>query len=121
MASKGEIEAILNTLDPEIRKPLSDAFRVVLDRFQLGQPDEGKRATNFQWYLRSSTTASVANTEFSIAHGLGVAPIAVYPALFLDQVGAQLVPLTVSRAADASRVYLKSTSTSAAFSVWLEA
>ncbi len=121
MADKGSIDLALNTLDPAIRKPIANAIKDLADNWRLGEPDEGRRATNAQWYLRSATTPASSNTEFTIAHGLGAAPIAIYPALFLDQVNSQIVPLKVTRAADASRVYLSSPSTSAVFFCWIEA
>ena len=120
MADKGDIDLELNTLPPEIRGPISRAFYRVLDGWRLSEPAQGGRATNAQWYLRTSTTAAGANTEFTIAHGLGVTPVAIYPALFLDKVNTQMPNLTVSRVADASRIYLKSSSTGVVFSVWVE-
>jgi len=120
MADKGTVELLLNVLPTEQRRPIGDAIKHVMETWRHGQPDEGKRATNGQWYLRSSTTPSTANTEFSIVHGLSAAPTAIYPVLFLSEVGSQLVPLQVSRAADTVRIYLTSSSTSAAFSVWVE-
>ena len=120
MADKGSIELLLNALPSEQKRPINEAFKHVLDRWQHGQPDEGGRAINGQWYLRTSTTHATANTEFTIAHGLGAAPTALYPVLFLDSTQSQLVPLRVSRAADATRIYLKSSSTNAQFSVWVE-
>jgi hypothetical protein len=120
MAQKGAIDLYLNTLPAEQRGPVGQAFKYVMDNLRWGQPDEGRRAENFQLYLRTSTTAAVANAEFSIAHGLSQTPTAIYPVLFLDQVGSQLVPLTVTRAADVNRVYLSSPTTSAVISVWIE-
>lgn len=120
MADKGTVELLLNALPPAQRRPIGDAIKHVIDTWRLGQPDEGKRATNGQLYLRSSTTPSTAGTEFSIVHGLGAAPTAIYPVLFLDSTANQMVPLQVSRVADASRIYLKSSSTSAVFHCWVE-
>ncbi len=120
MADKGTVELILNTLPTAQRRPIGDAIKHVMETWRQGQPDDGDRATNGQLYIRSSTTPSTAGTEFSIVHGLGSAPTAIYPVLFLDSTVHQLVPLQVSRAADATRIYLKSTSTNAAFSVWVE-
>jgi hypothetical protein len=40
--------------------------------------------------------------------------------LRLDQVNSQLVPLTVSQAPDAQRIYLKSASTGAVFTAMVE-
>ena len=117
MADKGYLASLLNALDAEVRKTLKLAFDHTVDTFRLGGAD---KALNFSWFRFSSTTASVAGTEFSIAHGLTVIPSKLIPVLDLTVTGSQLVPLTVSRAPDARRVYLTSTSTSAAIVVYLE-
>src|SRR5438105_11090843 len=108
MATKGFLDTYLNALPQEIRYPLSQAFQYLADNWRLG---DDRRAQNAQWYQVTSTTASVANTEFSIVHGLATAPKWLVPVLDLNSVNAQLVPLQVSKAPDAQRVYLKSTST----------
>lgn len=118
MASKGYLETFLNALPSDYRYPLRQALFYVMDNWRIGT---GRRAENAQWYRVTSTTASVANTEFSIAHGIGSAPTQLIPIVDLSDVNSQLVPLQVSRAADAERVYLKSTSTSAVFTCLLEA
>lgn len=117
MASKGRIDVALNALPPEYRVPLRDAFYHVMDAWKVGS---GDRAENAQWYRITSTTASVALEEFSVAHGLGSAPLQVFPVLDLTQIGSQLVPLQVARAADAQFVYLRSASTSAVFTILVE-
>ena len=120
MASKGYIDQLLNRLPSEERRPLIAAFQYVLDNLRLGLRSDRTRAENLQGYRYDVTTSSVAGTEFSFAHGLGAAPYLIVPVLPLE-VGAQVVPITVSRAPDAERVYLTSTSTSASISVYLEA
>lgn len=119
MADIGYVESELGGLDKDTKRGLVSALRYVLNNLTLGAPDQ-PRAKNFQWYWFSATTSSVANTEFSIAHGLGRTPTVILPALPLNTVGAQLVNLEVSRAADASRIYLKSPSTSAAVTILVE-
>lgn len=113
MASKGYIDALLNKLPSEQRAIFSPIFDEVLRNFRLGDSD---KAQNFAWFATSFTTHATANTEFSVEHGLASPPSRFIPSLTLDQVGSQLVPLSVSRAADSKRVYFKSTSTSAAVS-----
>lgn len=120
MASKGYIDQLLNRLPSEQRRPLTTAFQYVLDNLRLGLRSDRTRAENLQGYRYDVTTHATANTEFSIAHGLGSAPYLLVPILPLE-VGAQLVPLTVTQAPDAERVYLRSSSTGAAISVYLEA
>lgn len=115
--SKGYVATLLNALPSDIKKVLVPAFDYVQDNFRLGT---GPRAVNAQWYRVESTTASVANAEFSIKHGLGMAPTTLIPVLDLTAEGAQLVPLSVSRVADAERVYLTSASTGAVFVAYLE-
>lgn len=108
---------LLNALPADIKGPVTQAFDYTQDNWRLG---DGVRATNAQWYKFSSTTAATANEEFSIRHGLGQVPSKVIPVLDLNSVGSQIVPLTVSRAPDEQRVYLKSSSTGAVFLIYVE-
>lgn len=110
MASRGYINSLLNKLPADQRTVFTLIFDEVLRQFRLGTD---RKAENLAWFEVESTTASVANTEFSILHGMSDIPTRFIPSLKLDSVGAQLVPLVVSRAADARRVYFKSSSTSA--------
>lgn len=117
MADLGYIKALLRQIpDPTTRRALDDAFTHVLGNLRVGVPEAQTRSVNHQLYFQSSTTAA-STGEFSIAHGLGQAPHVAIPVLDVSQPGARVVPLTVTRAADANRIYLKSESTSAAF--WL--
>lgn len=117
MAAYGNVDRILNALDPSIRVPLAAAFEYVMRELSFG---DNVKAENFSLYKVSGTTHANANTEFSIAHGLDHIPSKVIPILPLDAVNGQLVPLTVSRAADGKRIYLKSSSTGAAFTAYVE-
>lgn len=117
MADIGAVEAYLAALPPEQKVALKQAFQYVLNNLAFGAVEHQTRATNFQAYYLEGTTSSVAHTEFTIAHGLGRIPHTLIPVAALGSVGAQLVPLTVSRAADANRIYLTSSSTSAAIAV----
>ena len=116
MADIGSIEAELGGLPAEHKKGLVSAFRYLLNNISLSRLDRG-RCQNAQMYYTSGTTSTTANVEFSMAHGLGGTPSYVIPVLPLDEVGAQMVPLQVSRAADDKRVYLKSSSTNAAITI----
>lgn len=117
MANKGYVDALLNSLEPALKQALKPAFEHVLTWAALG---DQTKATNFGWYRLSSTTAATAGEEFSVLHGLDVAPSKLIPVLDLTAVGSQLVPLTVSRAPDSKRVYLTSASTSAVFLAYVE-
>lgn len=120
MATKGFVDAILNNLDDKVKRILVPAFEYVLDTIRFGHPDPGTRAENFSIFWFTVTTPSTGGTEFSIHHGLNVTPQLLIPVLPLDVVGAQIVPLQVTRAADGQRVYLSSPSTSAVLYVGLE-
>lgn len=117
MADLGLVEAEFGGTEPRLKQSLVSAFRYVLGNLSFGAVEHQTRAKNFQAYWLTGTTSSNANEEFSIVHGLSRAPSFVFPALPLDQIGSQMVPLTVSRAADTQRVYLKSSSTSAVIAV----
>ena len=119
MADIGTIDADLGSLDRETKKGLLSAFRYVLKNLSFGSPDE-RAAKNFRMSWLSATTSSVANTEFSVAHGMESTPMYVLPALPLNEVGARIVPLEVTRAADGKRIYLKSSSTSAPIKLLVE-
>jgi hypothetical protein len=112
MASKGYIDALLNKLPSEQRVIFSQIFDEVLREFRIGDSD---KAQNFAWFAVESTTHATANTEFSVVHGMASAPSRFIPSLRLDVSGSQLVPLRVSRVADAKRAYFTSSSTSAVF------
>lgn len=117
MADPGYIESQLGGMEPDIKKNLMSAFRYLLGNLTLGPVEHQRRATNLQAYFLNSTTPASANEEFSVAHGLGSTPNLIWPVAALNQVGAQIVPLQIARAADDKRIYLRSSSTSAVFTV----
>jgi len=111
----GYIKAQLGAVsDAGTRKALTEIFKHVCESVDLGEPTHQTRAGNVAAYYQASTTG-LSTGEFSFQHGLGVAPSFAIPVLDLRQAGAHLVPLEVARVADTKRVYLKSTSTNAAF------
>ena len=124
MADISYVKSLLGGLDAPTKKALDQAFTYVLGNIRFGGPqaptEVNTRATNLQAYWLNGTSSTTANQEFSVAHGLGYAPKVLFPVASLSQVGAQVIPLTVSRAADASRVYLKSSVTGAAFTLLVE-
>lgn len=121
MADSSYVKSLVGGLAKDVKLALEQAFTYVLANLTIGAYDpDRRRASNFQWYWCAGTTSSNANIEFSIAHGLGKVPSVLLQALPLNQVNAQIVPLRVSRAADANRVYLTSSSTGAAIFVLVE-
>lgn len=114
MADKGYVKQLLNGIeDSRTRQALDLVLTEVLDNMTLGPVEDMRRAINGQSYFFQATTPSTANTEFSVQHGQGQVPLWVRGILPTDAVNAQMVPMTVSRAADEQRLYLKSSSTSA--------
>lgn len=119
MASLSVIEAEANRLPAAIRTAIVNCFREVL-KLRWGRSGHNVRSENFVGGFYESETASVAGTEFSIEHGFGKAPYLLVPVLPLG-VGWQLVPLEVTKAPDAKRIYLKSTVESAPVAMYVEA
>ncbi len=119
MATPQLVESLLGGLEPDIKRVLTEVFRYLVPNGRFGPVGHQVKAEQFQGYYITSTTAT-SKGEFSVVHGLGRTPYIAIPVLAIDQVGAQVVPLQVSRAADGSRIYLKSTSTSAVINLYLE-
>lgn len=121
MAALGGLESILGGLEAKPKKILTELVRAAFPFLRFGPVEHQTKAENFQGYYLTSTTAGTTG-EFSIEHGLGVTPYLVKPVLDLSAVGARLVPLTVTKAADTRRIYLKTESgyTNAVFSIYVE-
>lgn len=117
MSAPGYVQSLINKLDAETRAVLTTVFDYVMRENALGA---NTKAENFSWFRVEGTTSSVANTEFSVLHGMAQTPSKLIPIIPLDTVNAVFPKLTVSRAADARRIYLKSDSTSAFFQAYLE-
>jgi hypothetical protein len=121
MADFGFVQNTLAGLtDSGPRKIFEAVFRYVLRDIRFGRGTSGEPSTNMGGGFFSGTTPSIANTEFSIVHTFGRTPYLVIPVLPLNQVNAKIVRLTLSKAADASRIYLKSPDTDAPVFLYLE-
>lgn len=122
MADLGFISSELQALPPDLRVILLRVFTSILTDIRLGHPkgEQPDPMKNLGGGFFAGTTAAIANTEFSIAHGFGRVPYLALPVLPLDQVGSKLVPLTVTRAADDKRVYFSSSVTSAPITLAVE-
>ena len=118
MANSSYVESFFGGLDAPIRRALKQTFDYVLKDIRLGRAQGA--AQNFPGVFITGTTDAVANTEFTIAHGLGRTPYLAFPVLALDAIGAGTPRLQVSRAADASRIYLKSPDTAVAVTLYVE-
>lgn len=119
MADPGYIRGQLGSFDGAQKSALDTIFTYVLNNLRIGLPGNQKRAENFQLYELDAVTPT-STGEFSIAHGLGTAPRFVLPVLDVTQAGNRFVTLETTRAADSKRVYLKSTSTSAPITFFVE-
>jgi len=121
MASQGFIETLLSAFQPAEKKSLSKAFEEVTKFIRFGDPSESAvKAENLSGAFFTSTTSGTAGNEVAIAHQLGTTPYMLVPVMPLNSTAAQVVPLQVTRAADDQYVYVKSTSTGARFSFYLE-
>ena len=119
----GNIENLLNGLEDTTNRILRGVFKIVTRDVRFGRAT-GLTAVvpskNFGGGFVSFTTPGTANKEFAVAHSFGRPPYLLVPAAPLNQANAAIVRLTVSRAADATYVYLKSPDTNAVAFVYLE-
>lgn len=120
MANAGYVTSLLGGLDPEDRASWKRVWDHVLADIAFGAAEDREAAENLRGHFYTSTTPSTANTEFSVAHGLGAAPRLAFPVLPLNTVNAQSVNLKVTRAADSQRIYLSSPSTAAVIFLYVE-
>jgi hypothetical protein len=122
MADLGFIESETKSLPQQMQATFFRIWRALVPDLRFGHPTGDSRdpCTNFGGAFLHGTTPSVAGTEFSLPHAFGRVPYLAMPVLRLDAVGSSAVPLTVSRAADAKRVYFTSTIASAPVSVYVE-
>jgi hypothetical protein len=127
----GNIDNMLTGVtDPGTQRVLKSLFRYLLGgaiRFGRATSGDAQSQASTQVAAKAlgggfyhTTTPSVANQEFALSHSFGHAPYLLIPLVPLDQAGAAIVRLTVSRPADASNVYLKSPETSQPIYVYLE-
>jgi hypothetical protein len=120
MATSAYVESLMGGLSADVRRAFRSVFDYVLGNLRFGPCDDATRTENFQLYAFEATTPAVANTEFSIAHGLKDAPHLVIPVLRPGNVGEKIVDLAVTRVADGERIYLKSSVASAPICVLIE-
>ena len=120
MAAPGTIGTLLGGLPTDTKKVLQAIFDFVLRNGRFGRPGHQMPTENIGRVFVEGTTHAVADTPFSVLHGLEGAPYLGVPVLDLQTTNARLVPLTVTQAADAKRIYLKSSEESAAFTLLVE-
>lgn len=116
------MEREVNSLPAAVRPAFLRIFRAVLKDLRFGHPtgNVADPCENFGAGFFTATTPASANAQFAISHGFGRTPYLLVPCLPLDTIGAQIVPLTVERAADDKRIYLSSSATNAPLTVYVE-
>ena len=119
MAITAYVETLLGGLDEKPRKVLTEVFRYLVPNTKFGPVEHQTKSESFEAYFVASTTGA-STGEFSITHGLSIAPHTAVPVLDLTAVGARFPQLEVTRAADVNRIYLKSADTSAPFALLIE-
>jgi len=122
MATSAYVKALLGGVPLELKAALQRSFEYVFDRnFEFGPVDHQQPTANFRGVYLKVTTSSAANQEVSVAHGLGRVPNVWFQVVRPTAVNSRYVgDLTVSKAADANRLYLTSTSTSAVTYLYVE-
>lgn len=121
MAAIGYLESLVNTLPADEKKVLVEFIREAFKTLAFGAPDTTPvAATNFGGNLVPVTTSSVSNQEVAVPHRLDRKPRWLSPALDPNTVNASLPAFTITRAADATHVYLKSATTTATFWLYVE-
>lgn len=121
MADRGYVRTLLGSFPSAQKQALGEIFDYLLKNWRVGLPGHQEVAENMAWVQLNGTTSATPGSEVAIIHGLASAPRVAFPVLDLGTVGAQCVPLTTTRAADASRIYVSSSVASAPFTVFVEA
>lgn len=124
MSDLGYVEAELQGLSEEKDKPiLKRVFREILRMIAFGpvNVETGQAAsTNHKGHLVGPITMpAIANTEIAIPHRFASTPYLAIPIL-PNETGAQIVPLTWTRAWDSRRIYLSSSVASARVFLYIE-
>lgn len=106
----------------EQRATMLRIFRAFLKDIRFGHPtgDQPDPTLNMGGGFFHGTTPATPGDQFTIAHGFGRVPYWAMAGLRLDSVGSSIVPLTVARAADDTRIYLTSTIASTPVSLFVE-
>lgn len=121
MADLGAATSFLGGLPEDQKRAFKGLLTYLLNNWRVGLPGHMKRAENMQWIELDGITSTTVNQEFSITHGMNVAPRVAFPCLDLTSSGTQMVNLRTTRAADSKRVYLSSPTAGAPFTLFVEA
>lgn len=115
MATSSYAKTLLGGLQAELRRALGEVMDYLLNNSIAFGPIESDqtltRTTNLAGRYVKLTTSTTVGGECSVSHGLGRAPNVVWQVTTPTLVNSRFIgDLTVSRAADANRLYFTSTS-----------
>lgn len=122
MSAVGFLETLLGALPDETKRVLVPFTREAFTQIGFGPASTSPvAAENLKGHLVPYTTSSVANREVAVAHRLPRVPGLILTGLLDPSVANMTTPtLTVSRAADATNIYIKSASVSASGLLYVE-
>lgn len=120
MATPALVESYLGGIDAALKRALKTIFDYVLSNLRFGPAVTNTRSENFTGRYYFGTTHATPNTEFTVKHELHTKPYLLIPVLDLTTVNSVVPKLTVSKAPDTERVYLKSDVASATICFYLE-
>jgi hypothetical protein len=121
MANIGYLISLLNPLPADVKRTMTAYTNEGFKRLAFGGSGSSLvAATNFDGHLVPVTTNAVANAEVAVAHGLARVPRLIIPALDPSAENATIPVFTISRAADATYLYIESATQNASFHLYCE-
>jgi hypothetical protein len=122
VATSSYAKALLGSIPADMKASFGKVMEYIFEgNLRFGPIEHQKRAENFAGVYLDTTTATVADDEFNVAHGLGGKPRVMWQVLDPQALGAKVVRLEVSRIADERRIYLRSPEAGAAITLYVEA
>jgi len=125
MATSSYAKTLLGGLQADLRRAMGEVLDYLLNNSIAFGPIESDqtltKTTNMSGRYVKLTTSTTAGVECSAAHGLGRAPNVVWQVTTPTLVNSRFIgDLTVTRAADAQRVYFTSTTAGATVFLYAE-
>ena len=121
MANLGFIETLLGIFPDKEKRSLGKAFEEVTKFTRVGVAETGTKSENLSGAFYAVTTSTTAGQEVAVSHNFGTAPYLLVPVVDLTSSGGSIIPMTVTRAADASYLYLSSSETEKTMLFYVEA
>jgi hypothetical protein len=125
MATSSQAKTLLGGVETNLKAALSRVLDYIIEKsFAFGPIDASASqtaTTNFAGRYVKVTTSATSGQEVAVAHGLGRTPNVMWQVVSPTVVNAGFVgDLTVSRAADETRLYLTSADTGVVFWLYVE-